>query len=119
MAWSTAFRNAVLDRTLAAASVTNKLTLKAHTGAPGPAGTSNEVVGGGYAAQTVTFGSSASGAKLSTQDAAFSVPASTTVAYVSLWDGAIFVDSYDSPDEAFTLAGTYTLPAGSVTVSLV
>jgi hypothetical protein len=117
MALSQNYRNSLLDRGFAANSTANVLTVKLHTGDPGTTGLT-EVSGGGYAAQAATFGAASAAAKQNTGPIAFNIPAATTVAWVSLWDGATFVDKADVADEAYAGAGTYTLPTSSITVSL-
>jgi len=84
-----------------------------HTADPGDTGTS-EVTGGSpaYARKALNFSAATGGTIDSSNAPAFDVPASTTVAYVGIWDavtGGNFLGSADVTDEAFGAQGTYTL----------
>jgi hypothetical protein len=71
----------------------------------------DEVSGGTYARQTITWGTASGGSISDTSIPAFNIPASTTVATVKLWNSAGTVEyaSFDVTDETFTNAGTYTI----------
>jgi hypothetical protein len=71
----------------------------------------DEVSGGTYERQTITWGSASGGSLSDTSIPAFNIPASTTVASVKLWNSAGTVEyaSFDVTDETFTNAGTYTI----------
>lgn len=56
-----------------------------HTGHPGNDGLSNELAGGGYARQPVTFAAASSGERDATTTPAFSVAAGSTIATVGYW----------------------------------
>ena len=89
----------------------NKVSL--HTASPGSTGT-NEVTGGSYARQTITWNAASAGAIDDSNAPVFDVPAGTTVAFVGFWyDSAggneAFAGYVDVADEVFTNAGTYTL----------
>lgn len=118
MALSAAYRTLMIDRAFAANATPDNLTVKLHTGDPGAAGTLLELSGGGYSAQVVPFGAGSSGSKTNSGAAVFTIGAGVTVAWVSLWDGAVFMDRIDVTDEAYGGAGTYTLPIAAITVAV-
>lgn len=94
----------------ALAAVCTRVAL--HTGDPGAANTaSNEVSGGSYARQAITWNAAASGAIDSSNAPVFNVPASTTVTWVSFWNtaGTVRYGKKQVTSEAFGAAGTYTL----------
>ncbi|MFZ0324743.1 MAG: hypothetical protein WAN48_11500 [Actinomycetes bacterium] len=83
-----------------------------HTGDPGGVnGASNEVTGGGYARQAISWFPAAAGAMDNNANPVFSIPASTTVAWVSYWNaaGSIRYLKKDVSDDVFSSAGTYTI----------
>lgn len=83
-----------------------------HTGDPGGANSAtNEVAGGGYARQPIAWNAASGGAIDSSDAPQFSIPASTTVAWISFWNtaGTIRYAKKDVTDEAFGAAGTYTI----------
>lgn len=92
-----------------------------HTGDPGAANTAaNEVSGGSYARQAIAW-NAASAANLDSSDApAFSVPALTTITWVSFWNtaGTVRYGKKAVTSEAFTNAGTYTLTDADFTLNL-
>lgn len=103
------FVNAFFDPALdGGASVT--VTASLHTASPGATG-ANEVSGGAYSRQPVTWAPANGGAVQSAQPVTWNVPASTTVTHVGFrnasgtWLGFITI-----PDggEDFTAAGTLT-----------
>lgn len=101
-------KNIMLD---ALAAVMLRVAL--HTGDPGAANTAaNEVTGGGYARQAIAW-NAASGGTVddSTNGVVFSVPASTTISWISFWNtaGTVRYLKKDVTDEVFAAAGTYTL----------
>lgn len=101
-------KNVMLD---ALAAVMTRVAL--HTGDPGGAnGAANEVVGGGYARQAIAWNAAAAGA-IDDSGAAkvFSIPAATTVSWISFWNtaGTVRYAKKDITDEVFGGAGTYSL----------
>lgn len=86
-----------------------------HTADPGTTGT-NEVVGGSYAQQAISWNGAASGAMTASNQPQFSVPGGTTVAFVGFWNtaGDTFYGSYDVTDESFGGDGTYTITSGQI-----
>lgn len=99
MASTTAVKNNMADHW---ASLGN--TISAHIGDPGPAGTSNEVVGGGYSRQSTTWGS-ASGGVITGSQVTFTVPGGTSVTHLGRWNGSTYLGSIDSPDASVSPAG--------------
>lgn len=109
-----AFTNALFDPMLDAAGSRSE-TASLHSSNPGSDG-SNEIAGGAYARQPLSW-ASADGGSISTANAAsFDVPGGTTVAYVGLWNTAGWLGAIalDVPEE-FTEAGTYDVQ--TVTIS--
>jgi len=78
-----ATKNAMLS-----ALAVDKVSL--HTGFPGSIG-SNEVAGGSYAQQTVTFSSPAGGVKAMTSAVTFSGLPICTIRWVGFWAGTTFI----------------------------
>ena len=111
--------NAVLE--LFASAGTYSLALC--TGDPGEAGSlANEVSGGGYARQAVSFGSASSG--VISNDAGVSFPAATgswgTVSHWALVDGggsAFWYGAVTVP-KAVTTGDIYMVPAGGLTLAM-
>ena len=88
-----------------------------HSGDPGPLGADNELAGGSYARQNVTFNAAASASRALSADAVFNVPAST-VAWVGYWaSGPVFLGSDEVTSEVFISPGTYTLLASGTTLA--
>ena len=95
--------NAILDATFRNVSFAGgaTITLSLHTGDPGETGTANEVSGGSYSRQTITFSTAASGGSISAAAAVefAGMPAVTGASYVThvglwassnhLWSGAL------------------------------
>ena len=107
MPYSTIGKNAMLD---ALAALATRASL--HTADPGQNG-ANEVTGGSpaYARKAVAWNAADAGNINLNGTAVFDVPASTTVAYVGLWNtaGTAWYGSIDVTDEVFANQGTYTL----------
>jgi|SRR5690554_517176 len=91
-----------------------------HTSLPDDTG-SAEVGGGSYERVSVTWSSTAAGVLAASNQPVFDVPASTTVAYLGLWDDASAGNFYGSiqlsDPETFGAAGTLTMDEISVTVA--
>lgn len=105
MAWSLSGRN---KRAAATAALVDAVSL--HTADPGEAGTANEWSSGGYERKAPSFGSP-SGGVVTASPIDFSGPASTTAAYVGLWDDGDFLGAVPrgSGDVAANAAGEYTV----------
>lgn len=100
-------KNVMLD---ALAAVMTRVAL--HSGDPGAANAAdNELAGGGYARQAITWNAAAAGAIDSSNAPAFSIEGGDTVSWVSFWNtaGTVRYAKKDVTDEAFGAAGTYTL----------
>ena len=112
MPYTATGKNAMLD----ALGVTH---VSAHTAAPGETGI-NEVTGGSYARQAVTFTAAAAGLKDSSNTPAVPIPAATTVTHIGYWN-ALTVGSFlgftDIADEVFGSAGTLTLSDVDLTIT--
>lgn len=104
MATTTDFKNLLLD----AADV---VSLSLHDGAPGAAGTDNEITGGGYARETVTFDAAASAERVLSAAADFTATASQAVTHVGFWaTGPTFRGSAAIVgDTAFNASGEFRL----------
>lgn len=75
-----------------------------------------EITGGDYARQAVTWGTATNGAITASNQPAFSVPASSVVAIVKLWNTAGDTEyaSFSVTSETFANAGTYTITSLSL-----
>lgn len=107
---ASAFSTTLVHNPSAAAAAAAAAEASLHSANPGPGGTANELSGGGYARQPVTWGTPAGGIVTASADPEFSIPAGW-VRWVGLWDsggnwiGNIELDSpFESPAE-----GTYTV----------
>lgn len=92
---------------LATRFATEATHLSLHTGDPSTTG-ANELAGGSYARAALSWGSASSGA-VTASAVAFSVPASTTIAYIGFWtasSGGTFLESR-LVSVTFVTAGTY------------
>jgi hypothetical protein len=85
MANSTYMKNAVLDAFFGAGAITMSL----HTADPGVSG-ANEVSGGLYARQAVTYGAAASGEIKNTATATFAGLPACTVTHAGFWKNGQF-----------------------------
>jgi hypothetical protein len=85
-------------------------------------GNTNELSGGSpaYARKAVTWGAAASGSVALSNQPVFDVPASATVARVGL-QSAVTAGTYygdaDVTDETFGGQGTYTVTAGTISIT--
>ena len=87
-----------------------------HTGDPGENG-ANEVTGGTYAQQSITFSAAASGNLDSSNTPVFDVPSGTTVTHVGYWAGATFKGGDAVTNEVFASDGTYTLTDADISLT--
>lgn len=90
MAFSTFGKNQMLDSLVAAYYVS------AHTADPGDSGT-NEVAGGVYARQLISFAPASGGSRDSDVQPGIPIPGGTDVTHVGLWDspaGGNFLGSF-------------------------
>lgn len=91
-----------------------------HSGDPSTTG-ANEITGGSpaYARKAITWAAASGGSMALSNQPAFDVPASTTVAYVGLFSavsGGTYYGHFDVTDEAYTGQGTYTVTSGSISL---
>lgn len=114
---TTAGKNTALD-----SGLPSTLYAALHSGAPGSDGSANELSGGSpaYARKAVTMSAASSGARALASSVTFDVPASTTVAYASLWTaatGGTCLATDDVTSETFAGQGQCILSTFSVTIS--
>jgi hypothetical protein len=84
--------------------------VSAHTADPGATGT-DEVTGGSYARQSVTWNAASASNLDSSNQPVIPIPASTTITHIGLWSavsGGTFYGSWDITDEVFGSSGNYT-----------
>jgi hypothetical protein len=106
------FSTATKDTMLNAVTIT---VMGAHTGFPGGTG-ANEVAGGTYARVACAFGASSGGTRSLTAAVNLSIPAGTTVRWLSLWNGSTFVGyspNAGSPKEFMVTPSTDTFSASA------
>lgn len=92
------------------------LLMALHTADPG-SGASNEVSGGGYVRQSVSWASASGGVALQVAPADFDVPAGT-VAWITIWNagGTIrYAKAQLSSDAVFPVAGVLTISGCTIT----
>jgi len=111
--------NAAADGITAVAS-----RIAAHTDDPGAADTADNEVSGGspaYARKAITWASADGGvADANGTLPVFDIPASTTVAWVSLWNTAgdtRYAKKQLAADEVFGAQGTLSVTAASITIT--
>ncbi len=105
--WDITARNAMLN---AFGALCTKIAC--HTDDPGAANSAtNEITGGTYARQSITWAAADSGAMSPSNEPAFDIGAGQTVSWISGWNTAGNVRYFKKnvTDEAFGAAGTYTL----------
>lgn len=97
--------------------------LGCETGSPGTStSVANEVSGGSYARQSITWGSASGGTIASSDSQAVPIPSSTTVTDFSLHSassgtGDYYIGGALTSSQAFSTAGTLSFAIGAVTVS--
>jgi len=77
-----------------------------------PSGAGNEISGGTYARQSVTWNAASGGNLDSSNVPTFDVPAGATVNYIAVYSastGGTLLAYKDVPSETFTSAGTYAI----------
>ena len=86
---SNTYENIVLEILRGTAhGVTTPIKLALHTGDPGEDGTANEVTGGSYSRQTITFAAASGGSMAMSGTVSFTAMPAATVSHVSLWDSS-------------------------------
>lgn len=116
MALNTAGLNALLD-----SGDIGIAYLSLHSGAVG-SGSANEVSGGApaYARKAAAFGVAAGGALALSSSPVFDVPAAASITRVGFWSAltaGTFLGDVDVIDETFAGQGTYTVTAGTITLT--
>lgn len=95
--------------------------VKIHTGDPTADGSANEVSGGTYAGQTITWTTATGGNLDSSNTPTFDIPAGTTVTHYSLWSGGsagtCLATGALSASESFTGAGQYRLTDADINLT--
>ena len=92
-----------------------------HTADPSTDG-SNEVSGGSYTREGVSWASAASGSISTSASVVFDVPGSTTITHLGYWSASTSGTFYGSraldTNQTFATAGTYTIATGNITESI-
>lgn len=92
-----------------------------HTADPSTNG-SNEVSGGSYTRESVSWASAASGSVSTSASVVFDVPGSTTITHLGYWSASTSGTFYGSraldTNQTFATAGTYTIATGNITESI-
>lgn len=93
------------------------LTISAHTADPGDNG-ANEVTGGTYARQSITYGAAAGGIIDLSNAPAIPIPSGVTVTHVGIWSDANFVHSLPMPaSETFANGGNLDVSQYQITLT--
>lgn len=92
-----------------------------HTADPSTGGT-NEVSGGAYTRESVSWASAASASVSTSASIVFDVPGSTTITHLGYWSASTSGTFYGSraldTSQTFSTAGTYTIASGNITESI-
>jgi hypothetical protein len=92
-----------------------------HTADPSTGGT-DEVSGGSYTREAISWAAAASGSVSSSVQIVFDVPGSTTINHLGYWSASTGGTFYGSraldTAQTFATAGTYTIASGNVTETL-
>lgn len=120
MAFTSSVRDAMLDL-IDETGATAATHVSLHTDDPGTTG-ADEVTGGSYARQAVTWGAASGGSKTNSSALTFSIPAGTTITHVGLWTASTngtFLGGgpLDSP-QSYPTGGTYTINPGDLEATL-
>jgi hypothetical protein len=94
-------------------------SISLHTGDPGATG-ADEVEGGSYSRQSVTWGAASGGVKSNSGDLTFQIPGGTTITHVGGWTsgGTWRGGGALSASQAFASSGTYKIAAGDLDVTV-
>lgn len=92
-----------------------------HTAEPDANG-SNEVSGGSYTREAITWAAASGGTAVSDAPIVFDVPTSTTITHLGYWSAATSGTFYGfralDVSQTFSSAGTYTIAAGNLSESV-
>ena len=123
MAFTTVTANKIIDKILRNTDFTEATSVyvSLHTDDPGQTGT-NEVTGGSYARQSVTFSAASSKATANTADLLFASMPSATVTYVGIWDastsGNFWWGGALTASKTVSAGDTFKIPSGDLDVTL-
>ena len=95
-------------------------TICTHIALYSDAGGTTEIVGGSYARQTATWGTSLNGVKSIINQPVFQIPAGATVATIGVMtavSGGTQHALFDATDETYGGAGTYTITSLSISLT--
>lgn len=87
-----------------------------------PATAGNEISGGGYARQPITWGTSSGGKTVATNQPVFSVASGTTIKAVGLFSAATagtLYGSYSAKAETYANPGTYKIDTAEMNLNIV
>jgi hypothetical protein len=89
-----------------------------HTASPGTDG-SNEVTGGSYTREAVSWAAAASGSAATDANIVFEVPTGVTITHLGYWSASSGGTFYGwralNASQTFSSAGTYTISSGNLT----
>lgn len=97
----------------------NVLYVSLHTTEPNTSG-SNEVVGGSYTRESVTWGTATAGSISASNQPVFDVPGSTTVSWLGLWSAVTTGTFYGALEltNPETFGGDGTLTMDEITINV-
>lgn len=91
--------------------------LSLHTDDPGGSGTANELTGGAYEREAVTYGSPSNGTAEITTGVVFGGPAApSTVTHIGFWDDTTFLGSVTCTNKTIGPGDTLTVTSAPITV---
>lgn len=92
-----------------------------HTSEPNASG-SNEVTGGTYTREAITWAAASGGTAVSSAQIVFDVPSGVTITHLGYWSASTSGTFYGSrqldTSQTFSSAGTYTIAAGNLSESV-
>jgi hypothetical protein len=92
-----------------------------HTAEPNASG-NNEVTGGTYSREGITWAAASGGTAVSSAEIVFDVPSGVTITHLGYWSASTSGTFYGSrqldTSQTFSSAGTYTIAAGNLSESV-
>lgn len=92
-----------------------------HTAEPNASG-SNEVSGGSYTREAISWATASNGTAVSDADIVFDVPGSTTITHIGYWSASSAGTFYGSraldTQQTYATDGTYTIASGNLSESV-
>lgn len=92
-----------------------------HSAEPNASG-SNEISGGSYTREAISWGAASNGTATSSANITFDVPGSTTIAWLGYWSAASGGTFYGArvldASQTFATSGTYVISAGNLSESV-